>query len=300
VIRPPYLQQGDTIGITAPAGGLSIPEITSAVDLFRQWGFHVVYGRHLFNRRGSFAGTDKQRASDVQKMLDDPKIKTIVCARGGYGSIRMVGKLNFEKFIKAPKWLVGYSDITVLHATLQQCLGIESIHGAMPRVVPPKQPDMVSFDSLRAMLFGEVSEYNLQPHRLNRTGHGTGILVGGNLSVLYSIAGTKYDPELQGKILFIEDLNEYLYHIDRMMMNLKVRGKLSALKGIVVGHMTDMKGSASGFHKPAYKIIEEAVAEYHYPVLYNFPAGHDHPNLSLPLGREVTLSVSDHACKLSF
>jgi len=206
MIRPPYLQKGDTVGITAPAGCLSESEITLAADLIRSWGLRVVFGDHLFNRRNSFAGTDKQRAYDFQRMLDDPGIRAILCARGGYGTVRIIDRLRFGHFSKHPKWIVGYSDVTVLHACLQECLCAESIHGAMPRVIPPAKPDVASFDSLRAFLFGEVREYFLQPHNLNLHGQATGILVGGNLSVLYSLAGSGYDPDTQGKILFLEDL----------------------------------------------------------------------------------------------
>ena len=300
MIRPRYLRKGDTVGITAPAGCLKRKEIDPAVELIRSWGLNVVFGKHVLSKRHSFAGTDNQRAEDLQQMLDDRSVNAIICARGGYGTIRIINNIKFGHFLKHPKWIAGYSDITILHGALQQCLGVESIHGAMPRVVPPELPDVVSFDSLRAMLFGEISEYTLQPHKMNISGTAGGTLVGGNLSVLYSISGTCYDPDTYGKILFIEDLGEYLYHIDRMMMNLKLRGKLEHLSGLIVGDMLNMKGSASGFTKPAYKIIREAVAPYGYPVMFNFPAGHSHPNLALPMGREVVLEVGRDRCKLSF
>jgi muramoyltetrapeptide carboxypeptidase len=300
MIRPPHLQKGDTIGITAPAGCLAEPEITLAVDLIRSWGLHVEFGKHLYSRRSSFAGTDKQRASDLQLMLDNPHIRAILCARGGYGTLRIIDKLRFGNFLKNPKWIAGYSDITVLHSFLQQCLGTESLHGAMPRVIPPETPDLVSFDSLRAILFGEIKEYALQPHKLNLSGKAQGTLVGGNLSVLYSLSGSCYEPDTFGKILFLEDLNEYLYHIDRMIMNLKIRGKLKGLSGLIVGGMIGMKSSASGFRKSAYEIIHDAVAGYSYPVMFGFPAGHGHPNLSLPMGREVALTVGLNSCSLTF
>jgi muramoyltetrapeptide carboxypeptidase len=300
MITPPHLRTGDTVGIVAPAGCLTAEEIMPAVDMFRSWGLHVVFGSHLFSRRNSFAGTDNQRASDFQIMLDDPAIRAILCARGGYGTIRIIERLDFGKFAGNPKWIVGYSDITVIHACLQQRVGVESLHGAMPRVVPPQKPDLASFDSLRAVLFGELKQYTLRPHRHNLTGNATGTLVGGNLSVLCSMAGTGLDGDTSGKILFIEDLNEYLYHIDRMIMNLKLRGRLANLKALVVGGMQGMRLSPSGFRKPAYEIIREAVAGYGYPVMFGFPAGHGHPNLSLILGREVALEVRSDYCKLVF
>jgi muramoyltetrapeptide carboxypeptidase len=298
MIRPSYLKKGDTVGIVAPAGNLRKPEIEPAVELIRSWGLEVRTGRYLFNRHHSFAGNDKQRAADLQEMLDSKDIQAIICARGGYGTVRIIDQLNFDGFLKNPKWLTGYSDITVLHAMLQQRLGVESIHGAMPRVIPPKEPDLLSFDSLRAMLFGEVKEYHIPTHKLNRKGIASGELVGGNLSVLYSIAGTAYDPDTEGKILFIEDLNESLYHIDRMMMNLQLRGKLEGLSSMIVGQMMDMKGSPSGFNKPAYQVIREAVERYDYPVMFAFPAGHDVPNLSLPMGRVVKINVGVGECGL--
>lgn len=300
MISPPNLRPGDTVGITAPAGCLAEAEIMPAVDIIRSWGLNVVFGEHLYKHRNSFAGTDNQRTADFQYMLDDPGIRAILCARGGYGTIRIIDRLRFGHFLKHPKWIAGYSDITVLHAFMQQCLGAESLHGAMLRYVPPALPDIASLDSLRAVLFGQVGEYTLQPHRLNLYGRASGILTGGNLSVLCSISGTYFDPDLRGKILFIEDLGEYLYHIDRMIMNLKIRGRLEGLAALIIGGMNDMKASPSGFRKPAYNIIHEAVAGYGYPVLFGFPAGHGNPNLSLILGREVTLSVEPKTCKLTF
>jgi len=300
MITPPHLSTGDTVGIVAPAGCLTADEIMPAVEMIRSWGLNVVFGSHLFNRRNSFAGTDHQRAADFQQMLDDRNIRAILCARGGYGTIRIIGRMSFDKFISHPKWIVGYSDITVIHACLQQHVGAESIHGAMPRIVPPHKPDLASFDSLRSVLFGELKQYTLRPHRHNLTGNATGTLVGGNLSVLCSMAGTELDMDTSGKILFIEDLNEYLYHIDRMIMNLKLRGRLANLKALIAGGMHGMRSSSSGFRKPAYDIIREAVAGYGYPVLFGFPAGHGHPNLSLIMGREVALEVRSDNCILVF
>jgi len=300
MIRPPYLKPGDTVGITAPAGFLDMPAIMPAVEIVRSWGLNVLFGKHLFSRRNSFAGTDSQRAADFQQMLDDADIRAILCARGGYGSIRIIDRLRFGNFLRNPKWIVGYSDITVIHSFLQQCLGTESLHGAMLRVLPPVKPDPESFGSLRQALFGELGTYTLPPHRLNNPGEASGTLVGGNLSVLYSISGTCCDPDTNGKILFIEDLDEYLYHIDRMMMNLKLRGRLAGLQALIVGGMHHMRPSPSGFRKPAYEIIHQLVKDYGYPVMFGFPAGHGHPNLSLFLGREVTLSVGHDSCKLTF
>lgn len=299
MIRPRYLRQGDVIGVVAPAGSLLQREIESALDLIRSWGLQVKPGKHLFKKKGSFAGSDDQRFDDLQSMLDSADIQAVLCARGGYGTLRIIDRLNFEGFKRHPKWLVGYSDITILHSALQLA-GFESIHGAMPRIVSPAEPDLVSFDSLRAMLFGETGEYSLPPHHLNRKGSAEGILTGGNLSVLHSMAGTPFDIDTAGKILFIEDVGEYLYHVDRMMMNLKLRGRLSGLAGLIIGDMTDMKSSPSGYRTPAFKIINDAVAGYDYPVIYAFPAGHATPNLALPFGRNVSLTVTAREVSIKF
>jgi len=300
MITPPFLHRGDTIGIPAPSGCLTEAEIMPGIELIRSWGLHVVTGRYIFKRRNSFAGTDAQRAADFQSMLDDPRIHTILCARGGYGAIRIMPRLSFEKFLRHPKWIAGCSDITVLHAYLQQKLGIESLHSAMPRFVPPEEPDLASMDSLRAALFGEVRQYSIQPGRYNLHGSARGVLVGGNLSVIYSLAGTDIEPDTAGKILFLEDIGEYLYHIDRMVMNLAWRGRFKDVKGLVVGYMNGMKVSASGFRKPAYAIIREAVAGLGIPVMFGFPAGHLRPNMSLILGREVELTVSSNQSVIRF
>jgi muramoyltetrapeptide carboxypeptidase len=300
MITPPMLRRGDTIGIPAPAGCLTEAEIRPAIELIRSWGLHVVTGKYLFRHRNSFAGTDAQRAADFQAMLDDPSVRAVLCARGGYGTIRIIKRLNFENFMRHPKWIAGCSDITVLHAFLQQKLGMESLHSAMPRFLPPERPDLASMDSLRAALFGEVRQYGIRPHRDNRYGSARGVLVGGNLSVLYSLAGTDIEPDTAGRILFLEDVNEYLYHIDRMVMNLVLRGRLKDLKGLVVGAMNRMKVSASGFRKPAYAILREAVAGYGFPVMFGFPAGHLHPNMSLVLGREVEITVDRNQSLIRF
>jgi muramoyltetrapeptide carboxypeptidase len=300
MIRPPLLQRGDTIGIVAPASYVTETELQPAVELISSWGLKLSFGNHVFKRRNSFAGTDAQRANDFQMMLDNPGIKAILCARGGYGSIRIINMLNFDNFVRYPKWIAGCSDITVFHAYLQQSLGVESLHSAMPRNIDPKKPDLASLDSLRSVLFGELKEYEVKSHPANRTGEAGGILIGGNLSVLYSLSGTTFDPETRGKILFIEDLNEYLYHIDRMIVNFKARGKLEGLNGLIIGAMNGMKVSQSGFRKPAYELISDAVSEYKYPVLFRFPAGHVRPNMGLILGREVVMKVHPDTCTLTF
>jgi muramoyltetrapeptide carboxypeptidase len=299
MIRPPLLRKGDTVGIAAPSSYLLKAELEPGIDLIRSWDLQVVTGQHVFRRQNSFAGTDEQRTADFQAMLDDPGIRAIICARGGYGTVRIIRQLNFDRFLKNPKWIAGCSDITVLHGLLQN-MGVESLHSEMPRFVPPAVPDLVSMDSLRAALFGETRQYVIQPHADNRPGKSRGILTGGNLSVLYSVAGSNLEPGMAGRILFIEDIGEYLYHIDRMMMNLAVRDRLKDLKGMIVGTMNNMMISGSGYRKPAYSVIREAVSSFDFPVMFGFPAGHAHPNMSLILGREVEITVNSKQCTLTF
>jgi muramoyltetrapeptide carboxypeptidase len=299
MIRPPLLRKGDTVGIAAPSSYLLKEELEPGLELIRSWGLQVMIGQHVFRRSNSFAGTDEQRAADFQAMLDDPGIRAIICARGGYGTVRIIRKLNFDKFLRHPKWIAGCSDITVLHGYLQN-LGVESLHSEMPRFVPPAEPDLASMDSLRAALFGETRQYSIQPNAGNKPGKSRGILTGGNLSVLYSLAGSDLEPETAGRILFIEDIGEYLYHIDRMMMNLAVRDRMKDLKGLVVGTMNNMMISGSGYRKPAYSVIREAVSSFDFPVMFGFPAGHAHPNMSLILGREVEITVNSKQCTLTF
>jgi muramoyltetrapeptide carboxypeptidase len=300
MITPPRLKPGDSIGLVAPASYVKSEELTEFFSVLETWELKAVLGKNLYRRKNSFAGNDAQRASDFQQMLDDPVIKAIHCARGGYGTLRIMNQLRFDSFLKNPKWIVGCSDITVLHTYLQKTLNIESLHAIMPRHLTTNRFDLSSLDSLRDALFGKPVGYALKSSRHNRTGDATGILVGGNLSVLHSLQGTKLSIDTSGKILFIEDVGEYLYHIDRMIMNLKMGGKLKELKGLIIGGMTGMKISDSGFRKTAYEIIREAVEEYDYPVMFDFPAGHIRPNMALIMGREIVMHTGADKCKVKF
>jgi len=299
MITPPNLKPGDTIGIVAPARKIKEGDIEAAVKTFEQWGLYIAFGKNLFNQDRQFAGTDKERAEDLQFMLDDPNIKAVICARGGYGTIKTLPYLDFSHFINNPKWIIGYSDITALHAQIHK-LGIKSIHGIMPLNFPADDRENEATESLRKLLFGYKNNYHFKPHLYNKTGETHGKLIGGNLSVIYSIAGTKYDIETEHKILFLEDLDEYLYHIDRMMMNLKLSGKLAKLKGLIVGGMTGMNDNTVSYGKTAYEIIQEAVAEYNFPVCYNFPAGHIENNLALTLGATIKLNISPQEASVTF
>jgi len=298
MITPKSLKEGDKIGMVAPARKIHISEIKSAVKVFERWGLEVVLAKNLFAQDRQFAGSDEQRAEDLQQMLDDETIKAIVCARGGYGTIRILPLLDFSKFMKSPKWVVGYSDITALHVFINQSLGVKSVHGIMPLNFPANGSENEAIKSLKKALWGETSIYTFEMHPFNKKGNISGEFVGGNLSVLYSIAGTKYDINTDWKILFLEDLDEYLYHIDRMMMNLKFSGKLEKLRGLVVGGMTGMNDNAIPFGKTAYEIIRDTVKEYNYPVFFGFPAGHIENNLSIIMGGAVEISSDESSVKV--
>lgn len=288
---PSYIKKGDKIGIVSTARIISKKEIYPAVKIFKEWGLEVVLGNHLFEEYNQFAGTDEQRTADLQQMLDENSVKAIICARGGYGTVRIIDKLNFSNFIKKPKWIAGYSDVTVLHSHIHSNFGIETLHSTMPLNISENKFTEESLESFRKALFGEKITYSLKTSSLSRKGKAEGILVGGNLSILYSLIGTKSDINTNGKILFIEDLDEYLYHIDRMMINLKRAGKLKNLAGLIVGGMSEMNDNKIPFGKTANKIIAETVEEYNYPVCFDFPAGHKNDNRVLILGREIKFNV---------
>jgi muramoyltetrapeptide carboxypeptidase len=292
---PPYLKKGDKIGIAACAGKISLAEIQPAIAILKGWGLEVVLGKNLFKTYHQFSAKDEERTADLQAMLDDASVKAIISARGGYGTIRIIDKINFSKFKKNPKWIIGYSDITVLHSHIHN-FGIETIHATMPINFTKSKE---ATETLRKALFGEPLNYEIKSHPLNRKGNTTAQLVGGNLTLLHALTGSVSDIDTKGKILFIEDLNEYLYHLDRMMMNLKRSGKLKFLKGLIVGGMTNMKDNTTPFGKTVEEIILDAVKEYTYPVCFSFPAGHIDKNLALVFGRKIKLSVG-RSCKVEF
>lgn len=291
MITPNNLKKGDKIGIIAPARKIQMSEIAAAIKVFECWGLEVVLGKNIFAQYRQFAGTDEQRAEDLQYMMDNSEIKAIVCARGGYGTVKTLKLLDFSTFLLSPKWIVGYSDITALHAHLNQNLKVKSIHGTMPFNFPKDLSENEAVKTLKKSLFGEQNIYEVLNHEYNSVGNVSAELIGGNLSVLFSVSGTKYDIDTSGKILVLEDLDEYLYHIDRMMMNMKYGGKLENLKGLIVGGMTDMNDNQIPFGKSAYEIIRDAVAEYDFPVCFNFPTGHIKNNYALIFGAQAELEV---------
>jgi muramoyltetrapeptide carboxypeptidase len=296
MIIPPYLQPGDNIAIVATARKISEEEVLPAITFLKNLGLNVVTGKHLYKTEHQFAGSDSERSEDLQWAMDDDNIKAIVIARGGYGSVRLVEYLDFNRFVNHPKWIFGYSDVTVLHNLIHR-QGIASLHATMPINFHKNEE---ATQSLVNCLFGKEIKLESTPNPLNRAGQANAQVVGGNLSLLYSLAGTPYDLDTAGKILFIEDLDEYLYHIDRMMMQLKLSGKLKHLAGLIVGGMTDMKDNTIPFGQTAQQIIYDAVKHYAYPVCFDFPAGHIDRNLALYFGKEATLSVSSQTVSLNY
>ena len=299
MITPRYLQPGDKIAIVATARKVLPSEMETAIQTFRAWGLQVVTGPHLFGANNQYSGTDDERAADLQMMLNDREIKAIICARGGYGTVRIIDQLDFSTFEQHPKWIVGYSDITVLHSHINTQFGIETLHATMPINFADEGAEPAN-ESLRSALFGETPVYHIPAHPLNIPGDISGALTGGNLSILYSLAGTPSDIQTRDKILFIEDLDEYLYHIDRMMMNLKRGEKLSGIKGLIVGGMTKMNDNTVPFGKQAEQIIADYAKEAGIPVCFNFPAGHIADNRALIMGREAQLSISESGVSLQF
>lgn len=298
MLAPPFLTPGDKIGIVSTARKIDREALIPAIKLIDDWGFRVKLGKSIDVEYDQFAGDDLHRASDFQQMLDDSEIKAIWCARGGYGTVRMVDKLDFESFKKNPKWIIGYSDITVLHAHVHG-FGISTLHAQMPLEIEKKTPETAA--SIQNALLGHPMElFFSSENRLNRPGRSTGPLIGGNLSVLYSLCGSASAIDTTGKILFLEDLDEYLYHIDRMLQNLKRNGMLDNLSGLVVGGMTDMNDNTIPFGKTAEEIIGDAVSEYGYPVAFNCPAGHLPDNRALIFGSVAELEINESRTRISF
>ena len=287
---PPCIKSGSKIRIVSPAGKVDEKYIIPAMEWLQNQGYQVILGKHVFAAHYQFAGTDSQRLYDLQTAIDDPETAVIICSRGGYGTVRIIEKLNFSALLSHPKWIVGFSDITVLHACLNK-FGLATVHGAMPRYFLKDREPTENLQSLMQILTaGEIS-YCFGNSEHNRVGKASGELVGGNLSIISSLQGTKYEIETDGKILFIEDVNEFLYHTDRMMYQLKLAGKFDKLAGLAVGSFTDMKDNEQPFGKTIHEIIAEAVHDFGFPVAYGFPAGHDKKNLALVLGKKWELSV---------
>lgn len=305
-IRPPYLRPGDTVGIVTPARKLSEKADTAKVrERFESWGLKVKFGTHFFDREQPyFAGTDAQRAADLQAMIDDPGVKAVVSFQGGYGSVRLLPLLDLERLREQPKWIVGFSDVTMLHLALGR-LGVESIHATMPgrfRFGRDENADaIVSDEALRSALLGLKPRIDVAAHPLNCAGTAKGRLTGGNLAIVCSSLGTPEEPDFEAPtVLFIEEIGEHMYRLDRMMQQLARSGRLARCKAILVGHFTDMAGQKHFGITDPYDIVAQYVRPLGIPVVFGLPAGHEDPNVALYMGREVTVTVGDTGAGIEF
>jgi muramoyltetrapeptide carboxypeptidase len=291
---PPYLQPGDTIGIVCPAGHMTVEKAAECIRVLQEdWGYKVKIGKTLGSDSETyFSGTDEERLTDFQQMMDDDEVQAVLCGRGGYGMGRIIEGINFKKFSKQPKWIVGYSDITVLHSHLYSNYYISSLHAPMAAAFNDEGFKNEFVLSLKNALEGKKAKYNCPVHEFNQKGEAIGELVGGNLALLAHLVGTGSDIKTKGRILFIEDIGEYIYNIDRMFYQLKRSGKLSKLAGLVIGGFTDMKDTERPFGKTVYEIIHELVQEYDYPVCFGFPISHSNENYALKVGAGYKLKVT--------
>lgn len=300
--QPSPLQQGDKVTLVATARSVTPELIEPSVRLLESWGLRVSIPDHLFDCQNQFAGSDELRRDLLQQALNDTDSHAILCAKGGYGSVRIIDELDFKPFIRHPQWVIGFSDVTVLHSHIHQLFGIETLHATMPTNIPfdATTNHYPSIDTLHRALFGESLEYSIAPHPLNRDGESEAQVVGGNLSILYSLMGSRSQIDTRGKILMIEDLDEYLYHIDRMMQGLRRCGMLEGLSGLIVGAMSDMHDNTVAFGSTAYEIIRHTVEDYHYPVVFGAPFGHTGTdNCAIPLGRQIHLQVGPNLSQIN-
>jgi muramoyltetrapeptide carboxypeptidase len=297
-MTPPYLNSNDQIRIVSPSGNIEPKYIVGAKKTLSSWGLNVTEGKFARTKYGRFAGTEAQRIADLQEALDDPSVNAILCSRGGYGVAQIIDKLDFSTFAKSPKWLIGFSDITILHNVISN-LGVASIHGIMAKHLTQFSPNSIHVQKCREILFGQMPTYVVPKHRLNKVGIAQGKLIGGNLSVLIGLRGSQFDLDYKNNILFIEDIAERPYHIDRMLQNLRFSGVLAQLSGLVVGQFSDCDEDPL-MKKSVAQIIASAVSEYDYPVCFNFPAGHVDNNFPLKLGETVQFEVTKRAVKLTF
>jgi len=299
MIYPPYLQKGDTIGMVCPAGFMAPEKWQTCVQTLQDWGFEVELGATMNSASTTyFSGTDEERKLDLQRMLDDKKIKAILCGRGGYGMGRIIDQLDFKKFERRPKWIIGFSDITVLHAHLNRVIGIASIHGPMAAAFNEGGDENPYVQSLKAMLLGTKAEYKAAPHAFNIAGTAQGRLVGGNLSLIAHLIGTSSAYKTKGKLLFLEDVGEQLYNVDRMFYQLKRAGVLDGLAGLILGGFTDNKDTERPFGQTVEEILHHLVKDCEYPVCFGFPVSHEKENFALKVGARYQLLVSPSEVRL--
>lgn len=296
---PPYLKKGDIIGITCPAGYMALEKAQTCISTLQQWGFTVMVGKTLgSNSVNYFSGTDKERLEELQAMLDSNEINAILFGRGGYGVSRIIDQLDFTQFKKKPKWLIGYSDITVLHTHIHSNLKIATLHSPMAAAFNDGVEGNEFIQSLRKALTGKKTSYKCAANPFNKKGTASGELVGGNLSLLAHVTGTASEINTKNKILFIEDIGEQIYSTDRMLHQLKRSGKLDKLAGLIVGNFTDVKDTDRPFGKTVYEVIQEVVKEYDYPVCFGFPVGHCKENHALKSGMKYTLACGAKTVQL--
>jgi muramoyltetrapeptide carboxypeptidase len=297
---PPYLKPGDTIGILAPAGYMPFEKMETCIETLQDWGYNLSFGNTAHSQsQNYFSGTDEERLADLQQMLDDKNIKAILCARGGYGLSRIIDKISFKKFRKNPKWIIGFSDVTVLHAHIFSNYKIATLHAPMAAAFDDGGFSEPYVQSLKTTLEGKEAEYEAAGHYLNREGKTKGILVGGNLCLLAHLIGSDSDVNTKNKILFLEDIGEYLYNIDRLFLQLKRSGKLDKLRGLIIGGFTDSKDTQRPFGMSAYEIIHEHLKDYNYPFCFGFPVSHEKENYALKIGVKYSLEVGKQSVTLS-
>ncbi|MEO6346810.1 MAG: LD-carboxypeptidase [Aquaticitalea sp.] len=302
MIQPPFLKAGDTVAIVAPSGVLINKNeyIERSQELLESWGLKVIIGKHVFSQHGHFAGTDEERCEDMQKALDNPSVKAVWAARGGYGTVRILDQLDYTKFNSKPKWIIGYSDITALHSQVHN-LGYETFHAIMCTSVPEDISEVKDvIDNFKDAIFGKPLSYTLEGSKNNKTGTVTAALIGGNLTVLHTMLGSTTSIDTSGDILFIEDVGEYAYHIDRMMQSLKRAGYFEHCQGILVGDFSRVRENDQDFGRTIEEIILDAVADKNFPVAFNMHAGHEKDNRAMILGATVEMKVTKEGTKLKF
>jgi muramoyltetrapeptide carboxypeptidase len=297
-IIPPYLKPGDTIGIVCPAGFMPFEKAHACIETLTAWGFKVISGKTLGHQFNYFSGTDEERIIDLQNMMDDKNIDAILCGRGGYGTGRIIDQLDFSELIKHPKWIIGFSDITLLHCHLFFNYKIASLHAPMAAAFNDGEFKNQYIESLHNALIGKKAHYKCEPHIFDQKGKASGILVGGNLSLLVNAIGTSSDIKTKNKILFIEEIGEYIYSIDRMMYQLKRSGKLDGLKGLILGSFSEMKDTTIPFGQTVDEVINDMVKEYDYPIGFGFPIGHDKENYALKIGVKYQLNIENSFVEL--
>lgn len=299
IVTPPYLKPGDTIAIVCPAGFMPLERMQACVATLEEWGYQVKMGSTTRSTSNNyFSGTDEQRLADVQQVLDDDNVKAVLCGRGGYGLTRIIDKINFKKFKSNPKWVIGFSDVTVMLNHIYENCGVATLHAPMAGAFNDAEAGNRFIESLHKVLEGRKIQYSADVHPFNRKGEAVGELVGGNLALFANCVGTDSDIKTRGKILFLEDVGEYLYNIDRMLRQLDRAGKLKKLAGLIVGGFTSMKDTERPFGQTAEEIIRDVVAEYDFPVCFGFPVGHERENLALKVGVGYKLRVSKNRVSL--